>query len=85
MPPIEERLHDLLDQAGVGLVETGRLDACYHHATSTIIARSGLDSPPASAPSATSLATPPTVMIAPPHGPNGSQMNGPRGTSSTST
>ncbi|KXI15225.1 hypothetical protein HMPREF3227_02516 [Corynebacterium sp. CMW7794] len=47
MSPIEERLHDLLDQAGVELVETGRLDvrynACYHHATGTIIVRSGLD------------------------------------------
>ncbi|OFR68624.1 ImmA/IrrE family metallo-endopeptidase [Corynebacterium sp. HMSC078H07] len=47
MSPIEERLHDLLDQAGVELVETGRLDvrynACYHHATGTIIMRSGLD------------------------------------------
>ena len=30
MSPIEERLHDLLDQAGVELVETGRLDVRYN-------------------------------------------------------
>lgn len=47
MSPIEERPHDLLAQAGVELVETGKLDArynaCYHQATRTIIVRTGLD------------------------------------------
>ena len=47
MSLIEDRLHALLDEQGVELVETGRLDArynaCFHAGSRTIVMRAGLD------------------------------------------
>lgn len=44
---VEDRLHALLDEQGVELVETGRLDArynaCFHAGSHTIVVRGGLD------------------------------------------
>lgn len=44
---VEDRLHALLDEQGVELVETGRLDArynaCFHAGSRTIVVRGGLD------------------------------------------